>query len=156
MRLMLDRSPDTEAVVAVLRGCNNEISYEDMARQVRLPVARVKAVLASARRIIRTENGVLFGCLRGYGLRLLSDADKVKKPESFKKRVVRGAGREIQDLNTIANFGGLIKSDQHAVTTNRTVLNVIRQQAMVKPEPPKPTIARQPMPDVNKLIPRPR
>lgn len=152
MPLSFERSPDTDAVIIVLRGCNNEISYGDLARQAGLTMARTKSVLSSARRAIRSESGVLFGSIIGVGLKRLTDQDKVKKPEAFKKRVLRGAGREIKDLSTISAFDQLSKTDQHSVTTNRTVLNVLRQQAGVKPEPQKPPMAPQPMANVSRLI----
>jgi hypothetical protein len=152
--MTFERSTDTDAVIVVLRGCNNEISYTDLARQAGLTVVRAKQVLASARRAVRAESGVLFGCIWGEGLRRLTDVDKVKKPEKFKKRVFRGAGREIKDLSTIADLGALQKSEQHSVALNRTVLNVIRQQAMVKPEPSKMKVAALPLPDIDKLTQR--
>ena len=151
MALTFERSPDTEAVIVALRGCNNEISYRDLARQSGLSLGRAKQVLASARRVIRSE-GVLFGVIRGEGLRRPTDSDKVKKPEAFKKRVYRGAGRELKDLSTIANFGALEKVEQHSCTINRTVLNVLRQQANVKPEPKKTVMTPQPMANITALI----
>ena len=152
MPLSFERSADTDAVIIALRGCNNEISYRDLARQAALTLDRTKDVLTSARRALRSESGILFGTIRGEGLRRLTDADRVKKPEAFKKRVFRGAGREIKDLATISDFDKLSKAEQHSVTTNRTVLNVLRQQATVKPEPPKPAMAAQPMANVSKLL----
>lgn len=154
MPMTFERSADTDAVIIALRGCNNEISYTDLARQAGLTVARTKAVLPSVRRALFSESGVLFGVIWGIGLRRLTDADKVKKPEAFKRRVVRGAGREIKHLGSI-DYPNLQKSDQHSVTTNRTVLNVLRAQAKVKPELPKPSpIAPQPMANSEKLISR--
>lgn len=152
MPISFERSADTDAVIVALRGCNNEIGYAELAKQAGLTLARTKQVLSSARRAIRSESGVLFGTITGVGLRRLSDADKVKKPEAFKKRVFRGAGREIRDLSTISDFGNLSKPDQHSVTTNRTVLNVLRQQSLVKAEPKKAETAPQPMVDTAKLI----
>lgn len=153
MALTFERTPDTTAVIRALRGCNDEISYHELARLAGLSTLRMKAVLPSARRIVRTESGRLFGVIRGEGLRLLSDGDKVRKPEAFKRRVMRGAGREIHDLSTISDFTALPKAAQHSVTTNRTILNVIRQQAAVKIEaqdvlPMTPL----PVPDSGKLI----
>lgn len=152
MPITFERSADTEAVIVALRGCNGEIGYAELAKQAGLSVKRMKQVLSSARRALRSESGLLFGTIIGEGLRRLSDADKVKKPEAFKKRVFRGAGREIKDLSTISDFGNLSKSDQHSVSTNRTILNVLRQQSLVKPEPKKQEAAHQPMADISKLI----
>lgn len=151
MAMTFERSPDTDAVIHTLQGCNNEISYRDLARQSGLTLGRAKQVLASARRALRSEK-ILFGTIRGEGLRRMTDSDKVKKPEAFKKRVARGAGRELKDLATIANFGALEKVEQHACTINRTVLNVLRQQARVKPEERGIDITPQPMANVSRLI----
>jgi hypothetical protein len=152
MAMTFERSPDTDAVIRILRGCNDEISYLDLARQAGLSMQRMKAMLPSARRAIRAQSGVLFGVIRGEGLRVLRDTDKVRKPEAFKRKVMRGAGREIKDLSTISDFNGLDKADQHSVTTNRTILNVIRQQAQVKVEPQNVTITPLALPDTEKII----
>ncbi len=153
MPMIFERSPDTDAVIKSLRGCNNEISYRDLARQAGLSLQRAKAVLPSARRALRSDSGVLFGVVRGEGLRRLTDEEKVKKPEAFKKRIFRGAGRELRDLGTIADFGRLSKNDQHKVTTNRTILSIIRQQANVKIEEPAPTkFTTNPTPNVSALL----
>src|SRR4051812_43492873 len=100
MPLTFERNIDTDAVVIALRGVNDEISYRSLASQTGLSVSRAKQVLASARRALRSE-GVLFGVVRGEGLRRLTDSDIVKKPEAFKKRVFRGAGRELKDQSLI-------------------------------------------------------
>lgn len=147
MAISFERSPDTEAAIQVLRGCNSEISYGEAARRANLSVQRFKAVLRSARNALRSE-GILFGTVIGEGLRRLSDTEKVKKPEAFKKRVFRGAGRELRDLGTISDFGKLSKTDQHSVTLNRTILNALRQSSNVKPDKLSPSASPQPMPNV--------
>jgi len=151
MFMILERSADTDAVIIVLRGINFESSYESMATQAGLTTIRFKAVLGSARRILQNE-GIWFGTIHKYGLRRLFDEDKVKKPESFKKKIIRGVNRELKCLSSISNFGALSKTDQHSVTTNRTVLNVISQQAKVRPEQPKIKITPQPMVDSQRLL----
>lgn len=147
MALTFERSPDTDAVISVLRGINSEISYADAAKRAGLGVPRLKSVLPSARRALASE-GILFGTITGEGLRRLSDQDKVKKPEAFKKRVMRGAGRELKHLGTISDFAALGKTEQHSVTTNRLLLNTIRQSAAVKPDKIAPTASPKPMPNV--------
>ena len=153
MPLTFERSPDTDAVISVLRGVNEEISYADAAKRAGLAVPRMKSVLLSARRALRSE-GILFGTIIGEGLRRMTDADKVKKPEAFKKRVMRGAGRELKDLETIADFSALPKTSQHSVTLNRTILNAMRQSAAVKPDKIAPQHAPARIPDTAALISR--
>lgn len=149
--MTFERSADTESVVTTLRGVNLEISYRQLAQQADLSPKRTMSVLASARRILENE-GILFGVNRGVGLRRLSDTDKVKQPEDFKKRVFRGAGRALKRLGTISSFENLSQPDRHSVVTNKTILNVIRSQAQVKPEISKIKIAPQPVVNVAKLI----
>lgn len=151
MPMTWERSVDTESVVVALRGVNDEISWRSVASQTGLTLARVKAVMPSARRALRSE-GVLFGVVRGEGLRRLTDSDIVKKPEAFKKKVFRGAGRELKDQSLISNFGALPKVEQHTSTINRTVLNVLRQQAGVKVQPPAEKMTPVPLPNVTQLV----
>src|SRR5262245_54309878 len=147
MAMTFERSPDTDATVDVLQAVNGEIAYADLARRAGLSLKRLMQVLPSARRIHR-NTGILFGVIRGVGLKRMSDSDKVRKPEAFKQRVFRGAGRELKDLGHI-NYEPLSQTEQHSVTINKTVLNAMRQQAAVKPEAPKVKTAAQPMPDVS-------
>lgn len=151
MPFIFERSPDTDAVIDTLIGCNDEITYQDIAARAGLSVERAKAVLPSARRVLR-KSGILFGTIMGRGVHRLTDLDKVKKPEAFKKRVARGAGREIKDLSTISDFGKLGKTEQHAVTLNRTLLHAIRQSAAVKPKEVTTPITGAPLPNSASII----
>jgi hypothetical protein len=152
-KMIIERSPDTDAVASVLRDANGEISYETIARKTKLPIDRVKAVNQSAQRILLKE-GITFSAIRGFGLKRLTDQDKVIEPESRKKRMRRAATLGLKRLETISDFGRLTQAEQHSVTINRTIFNVIRSQAMTKTRTDPPKIAPQPMPNVSKLIPR--
>ena len=152
MPLTLERSADTDAVIVALRGVNDEISYVNLARQSGLTLQRAKQVLPSARRALVSESGILFGVIQGEGLRLLNDEDKARKPDAFKKKVFKGAGRELKHLATISDFNALAKTTQHKVTIDRTTLNVLRQQAAVRAELPKTRMTPQPMANVSQLI----
>jgi hypothetical protein len=149
MPMSFERSPDTESVINVLRGCNSDITYFDLSKRAGLGVGRMKQVLASARKALSRE-GILFGVIYNVGLKRLTDHDIVKKPEAFKKRVFRGAGRELKDLGKINDFGALSKTEQHSVTLNRTILGAIRQSAFVKPDKIV-SVKAAPLPDVSKL-----
>lgn len=152
MAFRFERSPDTDTIIDILRGCNDQIEYVVLAHRANLPLERTKSLLPTARRALRKE-GILFGTITGHGIHRLTDADKVKKPEAFKRRVFRGAGREIKDLTTISDFGKLSKTDQHAVTLNRTILTAMKQSAGVKPDKATSTgIAPSPLPNTAVLV----
>lgn len=150
MSLTFERSEHTEAVVKILRKVNGEASYMTLASQSKLPVARLKSVLSSARRILKRDK-ILFGVVIGQGLKRLSDQDKVVKSESTKKRMARTADRGIKDLETIEQFERLSQTDQLKVTTNRTILNLTRQQLRVKAVPPPEPMATPEIPNVTTL-----
>jgi hypothetical protein len=147
MPITIERHVDTVAVLDILRGTNGEITYRDLARRAGLTDKRTKTVLGSARRMLANE-GVLFGCIWGEGLKRLTDQDKVRKPEAFKRRVAKGAARELKHLGTIQHHDKLSKDEQARVTVNRTILGVLQTQARVKAEEIKvaPTPVPQPPP----------
>lgn len=148
--LTFERSIDTQTVIDTLRGVNDEISYGHLAQRCKLSTARVKQVLASARRSLRREN-ILFGVIFGQGLRRLGDLDKARKTENIKRKISRAAKREIKDLATIEHFEALPNIEQTMVSTNRVVLHVIAQQAMVKPELKQSAPSAQ-VPNVARLL----
>lgn len=150
--MILERHPDTEAVMTVLRGVNDEIAYEEIARQSLLSVSRVKSVLRSARLSLRRENQILFGTVKGWGLKLLSDAEKVRTSDGRKKRIANSATQGIKDLESIQQFDRLMKADQHSVVTDRTVFNVIRQQSKVRAVDPPRRTSSAPLPDSGSLV----
>lgn len=135
MEMNFERSPQTDAIVSILRQVNDDISYVDLALRSNLPVSRTKELLGSARRILRRQK-IMFGTILGEGLKRLGDTDKVRKSEDNKKRMARAAGRAIRELDTIEAFERLSNSDQLIVTTNRTILNLTRGQLMTKPTMP--------------------
>lgn len=151
MPMNFERAADTESVIVALRGCNDEISYRSLANQTSLTVERTKQVLASARRVLVNEK-IMFGVVRGEGLRRLTDNDIVDLPPSFHKRVFKGAGRQLKYQGCINDFAALGKAKQHTQTINLTILNALRRQANVKAEPPPVKLTPQPMPNVTQLI----
>lgn len=135
MQQMFQRSPETEAIVAVLRGVNLDIAYGEIARQTKLPLERMKELLSSARRVLRNE-GIMFGTVRNYGLRRMGDREKVQKSEDNKKRISRAASRALKEIDTIEAFELLPPVDQLVVTTNRAIFSLTRQQAKTKATEP--------------------
>ena len=142
-----ERSPDTDAVVVALRGANREISYKSIAQQTGMAMRRVMGILGSARRILEKE-GILFGTIRGEGLRRLTDSDIVKLPASFHKRTARGAKRELKRQDCYTNFEDLPQTERHTATLARITLNAVLATVTTKPEASKPKAAPQPMANV--------
>lgn len=150
MPMTFERNNDTESVVVALRGCNDEISYKSLAHQTGLTVERAKQVLASARRVLVNEK-ILFGIIRGEGLRRLTNDAMVDLIPAFNTRVFKAAGRQIKYQGCV-DVAALSKAKQHTQTINLTVVHALRRQANVKAEPPAVKLTPQPMPNVTQLI----
>jgi len=155
MAINTDRSPDTQAVVDVLRGVNGEILYKDLARRASLSLARTKSVLTNARRILQGDN-ILFGTMTGIGLKRLTDEDKVRLPRNDFKKLKRAARRARKKSETIDNFDQLSLVNQTQVTTDRYLFSLIEGQAesQLKPAAPstKPVVEAPEMPTAENLI----
>ena len=142
-----ERSPDTDAVVIALRGANLEISYKSIAQQTGLAIRRVMGILGSARRILEKEK-ILFGTIRGEGLRRLTDRDLPKLPARHLKRTARSTKRELKRQDCYTNFEALPQTERHTATIGMIALNAILGMATTKTDAPKPKAAPQPMANV--------
>src|SRR5262245_28711617 len=119
MPMMLERSPDTEAVITVLAGVNDEISYGELARRAKLSVKRTKEVLASARRHLWKRH-VLFGVIRGVGLKRLDAKGTLRDSDDTKKKLYRGSRRGIRKMDTAnERLHELTPSEQVQFSINR-------------------------------------
>lgn len=144
MKAMFERSPDTARVIEALRGVNDEISYRELAKRSELSERRLKECLASARRYILREDRATFGIIRGYGIRRLSNAEKVDDGEHDLKKIYRQSGRMNKKLLT-TEYGTLNKEQQHRLTTLRTCNSIIsmnsrtvKRKETAKAEKPNP------------------
>jgi hypothetical protein len=150
MTMTFERSVITDKLVQILRGTNDEVSYKSLANQVDVPIGLVKSTLASARRIL-TKEKILFGAIRGIGLKRLADIDKSAQSDYDKKRLRRASSRYNKKLDTIEDFNRLPNIEQLRVTTNRTIFSLIHAQTHTSTSPPRsPTTPPDPQSD--KLI----
>lgn len=136
MKAIGERSADTDRLVVALRGVNGEISYSNLAKQADLAIPRAKALLTSARRIVLRDDGLTFGAIRGFGVKRLNLEEKINDADHDLKKMHRASGRAIKKHDTI-DYGLLKKDQQHRVTTQRTVFNIIRMNSAVKSKKPE-------------------
>ena len=152
MVMSFERSPDTGAVMTVLTGVNDEITYQDLARRSGLGLRRVKEVLASARRGLLSKD-ILFGTIRRVGLKRMAPTDTVKASEAGKKKAGRLFKREIRKLDTVKDTQGLSNVEQIQLSTNRTAFHYAQQAMLAKPPaPPRPTVNAPEMPQAANLV----
>lgn len=136
--LNFTRHPETDALAAVLRSVNGEISYIDASKRVGVSVRRVKQLLGSARRILVKEK-IIFGTISNYGLRRLGDGEKVVKSENDKKKIGRASVRALRSLETIQEPEKLSLAQQSAASINRTIFALTARSSRARrPKSEKP------------------
>lgn len=125
-----DRSALTQKCIDVLRGINQQIEYPTLLRAIgvqKMP----SGALASARRALEREQ-ICFLTIRGFGLRRLSDSEKVASVEKHKRSIKNASKRGIRRLDAVSEFGKLPNIDQLSATISRTTFEAIRSH-MRKP-----------------------
>lgn len=133
------RSQLTDAVIVILRGVNDDISYSELAKRTKTTVPDVKRVLTSARRVLLNDK-ILFEPIIGFGLQRLTDSGKVLRSEKNKRRLKSGSRRSLKELETIFDYNQLTHDEQITVTLNRTLFELVQKEPEV--EQPRKEISR--------------
>jgi hypothetical protein len=88
----------------------------------------IRPAIASARRILLNEK-IVFQPIPKYGLRRLSDSEKVQSTERFKTVIRRAATRGIKRLDSVDKYELLSPADQMTARLNRMTFDMMRTQA---------------------------
>jgi hypothetical protein len=133
------QSEQTAAIVATLRGVNQDISYVALSKAVGFRVTGATSSLISARRVLESAENIVFDTVRGQGLIRLDDAGKVASTERHARTIGRTARRGRKRLNTVENFSALKPKEQLAATLRATQFEFAQQAVSTKKPsaPPK-------------------
>lgn len=88
--------------------------------------------LESARRICQREFGIVFGVIRGQGLRMLTPAEIVNTTDDRRSRIRRSALRGVKTLKC-SDSQRLTLNDQNRKTVGLMLLNEIRHKTTGDP-----------------------
>lgn len=149
MPMNFERSLITEALVSILRGVNDEISYEAMAKRAHTTIEEVRSVSQRARRILLNEK-IEFAPIHGKGLKRMNEGAKAYKTEANKKKLGRAANRAEKHAARI-DLSQLPPAEQLMVTSNRTVFGLMKRQSRLKPDAKQPT-SPPPSTDTTNLV----
>jgi hypothetical protein len=129
-----NRSADTRFIIQKLRPLRvgEQISYAELAAAVSRPVGEIDGSLASARRALLREDSMVFGTVRGVGLRRLSDTDIVRTSAAVTKRIRRAARRGVRVLAAVNDFSALPRDDQMRHSASVSVLAAIAEMTTDK------------------------
>ena len=97
------RHPETESLVEVLREFDEgELrTYETLSAEAGFDVRGAHHYLRSARKILLREDGYVFECVPGHGVKRLGDQAKVTRCDGLTTRISRQAKRTTQELATV-------------------------------------------------------
>lgn len=125
--MIFERSETTNDLVEALRGVNDEVSYATLANQVGVGVGRMKASLASARRILVNQKPepIKFSAIKGHGLRRLDSRGVLREAKVDTRKLGQRAGRIIKHLR-IAKHSELPPIEQVEATILRGKLSSAR------------------------------
>lgn len=125
-------SKETQAIVEVLRGVNQEISYPHLSAAVGIAVTGNTPALASARRHLESAEGIVFDVVRGQGLVRLDDVGKVASTARHARSISRAARRGKKRIGSIENFAALPNDAQLQATLRATQFEFAHQAVSSK------------------------
>lgn len=126
---MKPRSKLTNDLITTLRQTNGPISYTALEGAVGLPLDSFRLNLATARRRLEADEGIVFETIRGEGLRRMSDSDIVKSATKFRHKIRRTAIGGTNRLSAVSDPGALSNAEQLTATLHRTVFEAVQRQA---------------------------
>lgn len=125
---MFERSPKTLTILDALRGCNRDISWSAIAQAAGEPLAEIRQTIINARRYLERDEGIVFETIRGFGLRRLTDAEKVESAKTFRRKIRRTAVRGVTRIDAVRDMGALSNADQLAATIQRTIFQAVQRE----------------------------
>lgn len=100
-----------------------QVSYVALSEQVNFDVIKNRHLLSSARRILKGER-VIFGAVRGVGLKRLTDSEIAESGTHVLRHINRSAKRGGQTLGCVNNYAGLTPSQQIRWNASMSLLGV--------------------------------
>ncbi len=126
-------SEETIALIKVLAGVNQDISYADLSRATGYKTP--SPALASARRHLESQANVVFETVRGIGLRRASDDEKVKSTARHLRSISRTSRRGKKRLAAVEHFELLKPATQLEATLRATQFEFVQQAVSTRPAP---------------------
>lgn len=107
-------SMDSRAIEDRLKKCaiGDEVSYADLSALIGRDVAYERGAMASARRRLMRDQQMVFGVIRGIGLKRLGDEEIVGTGESVNTHIRRTARRAARQMSCVQDFGAMTENKQ--------------------------------------------
>jgi hypothetical protein len=126
-KLHFEMSSDARLLYARLKHAKVDelVSYGDLTAEVSRPLHEIRGAIATATRRLLKDDGRVFACSRGEGLRRCTDSAIVDGATSDTDAVRRKARRGVEKLTKVSDFSALTPARQLEHTTRMSVLGAI-------------------------------
>ena len=129
---MFERAKLTVDLCDLLRGVNGEVAYARIEEVAGKPLTEIRQTLINVRRYLERDEGIVFETVRGFGLRRLTDAEKVESVAGFSRRIRRTAIRGVMRCDAVTAPEALSNEDQMRLTLRRTVFQAVQREVAEK------------------------
>jgi hypothetical protein len=105
------------------------VSYAELSRVISEPVdGSTSSLQTSLRSLLRNER-MVFGSIRGVGVKRLADSEIVAASSSDIDGIRRKARKSVMKITAVQNFTGLSPKDQMAHTSRLSIFAVVASMA---------------------------
>lgn len=124
----------TLSITEVLRNlqAGETISYMNLSKQSGFDVLKNRSYLTSARRHLQHEERIVFGTIRGEGLKRMVDSEIAKTGNAVLRKVNRAARRGVNTLSCINDYAALSQEEQIRHNSAMSLLGVFYQVSKAK------------------------
>lgn len=105
------------------------IGYDELSRLAGREIDGSSAALASARRIVESDNAVAFSIERKIGVRRLTDAQIVQDTVGNRTRMQKATKRAVRRLAAVVDFNALSDSEKRLHQAHATIYSIIGDAA---------------------------
>lgn len=124
---MFQMSPDTRLLRQTMAkvSVGQTVTYETLSAAISKPVSSSSAALQSARNSLLRKEHMVFGVIRGVGLKRLDDTDIVNASEQDVVGMRRKAKRAVRKLTSISDYNALPPEKRLAHTARVSVFTAM-------------------------------
>lgn len=152
---MFEQSAMTAAICQLLKGTNDTISYAAIVAAAGVAsLTDARPAMISARRYLEREEKIVFETVRGKGLRLLHDSDRVQSTHAIRRKIHRQSKAGQHRLETVQNYAALSAADRMTADLNRTLFAMTKQASKPFSQAQRAGVAGPALPDLSALATR--
>lgn len=131
MKPSFSLSADTRFVYQKLRelAVGSTATRDDLAALIDVPAqsTRLNAAIASARRKLLHEENMVFGTIRGVGLKRLDDTEIVGTAAATTRKIRRAARKGVKTLSSVQDFSALSRAEQMRHSASLSIFGAVAE-----------------------------